>query len=110
MYIKFIAVEYHKEFLPYEKSFLDLAEGTSRLQVFLKFNYQTQVIPSHFVLRARPLILWMQIVESDSCIGFLFGAISEKIRIQVSSRNSLPVESFQEKFDSIPETFTSSEE
>ena len=75
----FSAVEYHKEILPYEKSFLDLEEDMSRLQEFLKSNYKTLNFQSRFiVLRGRQLLLSMQIVKSDSCIGFLSGAILEK--------------------------------
>ena len=99
-------VEYHKDFLPYEKSFLDLEKDMSRLQVFLQSNYQTLVFQSHFIVsRARPLILSMQIVPSDLRIGFLFGAILEKIGIDFCSQNSFPDESLQKAFDSITETF-----
>ena len=106
----FNAVEYHKEFLPYEKSFLDLEEDKSKLQVLLNSNYKALVFPSHFiVLRPRPLLLSMQIEKSDLCIGFLFGAILEKVGIELCSQNSLPDEFLQETFDSLTETFTSSE-
>ena len=85
----FNAVQYQKEILPNEKSFLDLEEDTSRLQVFLTPNYKTLVFRSHFIVfRARSLLLAMQIVESDLNIGFLFGAFLEKIGNELCSHNS----------------------
>ena len=89
---------------------MDLEEDTSRLQAFLKFNYITLVLQSHFiVIRARPILLSMQIVETDLCIRFLFGATSEKIGFKVCSQNSFPDECLQETFSSITETSRSSE-
>ena len=51
----------------------------------------------------------MHIVESDFCIGFLFGAILEKIGIELCSQNTFPDECLHKMFDSITETFKSSE-
>ena len=106
----FEAVEYHKEFLPYEKAFLALEENCGRFGRFLQNHYKLLNFQTSFIhLRCQFYIRALEIFESDIGDAFLVQDFLDKIGIEIHSQSQFASESVDEVMENFTVTFDRAE-
>ena len=109
----FRAIEYHHDHLDTERSFLVLEgsnEAASELLDTLKSKFKFLKFELRFaILRCKPIVLALEIFESDFAIGCLTMLYIEQIAIELYSQKHFASSAISEVTDDMTETFSQSE-